>query len=162
MNLYLIIFTSGSYKMEQTYQSHKELFMALEQHFTLHLVNHTETESIPANAYKLAFIASGGVEDAVIRNFSSLPYPITLLADGLNNSLAAALEISACMHNKDMKVRIIHGQVADMTEQVLRHHKAFAAKRSLRGKRIGIIGTPAGSQSRRLSSGQPAVGSELY
>lgn len=30
MNLYLIIFTSGSYKMEQTYQNHKELFMALE------------------------------------------------------------------------------------------------------------------------------------
>lgn len=143
MNLYLIIFTSGSYKMEQTYQSHKELFMALEQHFTLHLVNHTETESIPANAYKLAFIASGGVEDAVIRNFSSLPYPITLLADGLNNSLAAALEIAACVRNKDMKVRIIHGQVADMAEQVLRHHKAFAAKRSLKGKRIGVIGTPA-------------------
>ena len=50
MNLYLIIFTSGSYKMEQTYQNHKELFMALEKHFTLHLVNHTETESIPPKA----------------------------------------------------------------------------------------------------------------
>lgn len=87
MNLYLIIFTSGSYKMEQTYQNHKELFMALEKHFTLHLIHHTEAESIPANAYKMAFIASGGVEDTVIKNFSILPYPITLLADGLNNSL---------------------------------------------------------------------------
>lgn len=95
MNLYLIIFTSGSYKMEQIYQSHKELFMALEKHFTLHLVNYKEVESIPANAYKMAFIASGGVEDCVIRNFSILPYPITLLSDGLNNSLAAALEIAA-------------------------------------------------------------------
>ena len=106
MNLYLIIFTSGSYKMEQIYQSHKELFMALEKHFTLHLVNYKEVESIPANAYKMAFIASGGVEDCVIRNFSILPYPITLLSDGLNNSLAAALEIAACVRNKDMKVRI--------------------------------------------------------
>ena len=30
-----------------------------------------------------------------------------------------------------------------MVEQVLIHHCAFAAKRSLRGKRIGVIGTPA-------------------
>lgn len=143
MNLYLIIFTSGSYKMEQIYQSHKELFMALEKHFTLHLVNYKEVESIPANAYKMAFIASGGVEDCVIRNFSILPYPITLLSDGLNNSLAAALEIAACVRNKDMKVRIIHGHTSDMAKQVLLHHKAFAAKRSLKGKRIGVIGTPA-------------------
>ena len=143
MNLYLIIFTSGSYKMEQIYQSHKELFMALEKHFTLHLVNYKEVESIPANAYKMAFIASGGVEDCVIRNFSILPYPITLLSDGLNNSLAAALEIAACVRNKDMKVRIIHDHTSDMAKQVLLHHKAFAAKRSLKGKRIGVIGTPA-------------------
>lgn len=40
--------------------------MALEKHFTLHLVNYKEVESIPANAYKMAFIASGGVEDCVI------------------------------------------------------------------------------------------------
>ena len=143
MNLYLIIFTSGSYKMEQIYQSHKELFMALEKHFTLHLVNYKEVESIPANAYKMAFIASGGVEDCVIRNFSILPYPITLLSDGLNNSLAAALEIAACVRNKDMKVRIIHGHTSDMAKQVLLHHKAFAAKRSLKGKRIGVIGSPS-------------------
>ena len=129
--------------MEQIYQSHKELFMALEKHFTLHLVNYKEVESIPANAYKMAFIASGGVEDCVIRNFSILPYPITLLSDGLNNSLAAALEIAACVRNKDMKVRIIHGHTSDMAKQVLLHHKAFAAKRSLKGKRIGVIGTPA-------------------
>lgn len=143
MDLYLIIFTSRSYKMEQTYQSHKELFVALEKYFTLHLVNHTEADKIPANAYKMAFIASGGVEDNVIRNFSILPYPITLLTDGLHNSLAAALEIAACVRSKDMKVRIIHGHTSYMTEQVLLHYRAFAAKRSLKGKRIGVIGTPA-------------------
>ena len=30
--------------MEQIYQSHKELFMALEKHFTLHLVNYKEVQ----------------------------------------------------------------------------------------------------------------------
>lgn len=143
MDLYLLIFTTGTYAAEQTYENHKELFIALEKHFTLHLVNHTKAETIPSNAYKMVFIGSGGVEDKVIQNFSSFSYPITLLTDGLNNSLAAALEVSACFGYKDMKVRIIHGSIPEMVEQVLIHHRAFAAKRSLKGKRIGVIGTPA-------------------
>lgn len=143
MDLYLLIFTTGTYIAEQTYENHKELFIALEKHFTLHLVNYTKAETIPSNAYKMGFIGSGGVEDKVIQNFSSFSYPITLLTDGLNNSLAAALEVSACFGYKDMKVRIIHGSIPEMVEQVLIHHRAFAAKRSLKGKRIGVIGTPA-------------------
>ena len=143
MDLYLLIFTTGTYNAEQTYESHKELFIALEKHFTLHLVDYVKAETIPANAYKMVFIGSGGVEDKVIQNFSSFSYPITILTDGLNNSLAAACEVSACFGYKDMKVRIIHGNVSEMVEQVSIHHCAFAAKRSLRGKRIGVIGTPA-------------------
>ena len=143
MNLYLIIFTAGTYKVEQVYEKHKDLFVELEKHFTLHLVNYTDSESIPSHEYKMAFIASGGVENAVVRFFSILPYPITLLTDGLNNSLAAALEISAWIQSRDMKVKIIHGSVPIMVNQVLLHHQAFAAKRSLKKKRIGVIGTPA-------------------
>lgn len=105
MNLYLIIFTAGTYKVEQVYEKHKDLFVELEKHFPLHLVNYTDSESIPSHEYKMAFIASGGVENAVVRFFSILPYPITLLTDGLNNSLAAALEISAWIQSRDMKVK---------------------------------------------------------
>ena len=119
MNLYLIIFTAGTYKVEQVYEKHKDLFVELEKHFTLHLVNYTDSESIPCHEYKMAFIASGGVENAVVRFFSILPYPITLLTDGLNNSLAAALEISAWIQSRDMKVKIIHGSVPNMVNQVL-------------------------------------------
>ena len=61
MNLYLIIFTAGTYKVEQVYEKHKDLFVELEKHFTLHLVNYTDSESIPSHEYKTAFIASGGV-----------------------------------------------------------------------------------------------------
>lgn len=143
MNLYLIIFNAGTYRTEQVYDKHKDLFVELEKHFTLHLVNYTEADRIPSNEYKMVFIASGGVESAVVRFFSILPYPITLLTDGLNNSLAAALEISAWIQSRDMKVRIIHGPAPDMANQVLLHHQAFAAKRALKKKRIGVIGTPA-------------------
>lgn len=143
MNLYLIIFTSDNFQKERTYEIHKTLFQALEKHFTLHFIPYTEVEDIPASAYKMAFICSGGVEAKVIRNFSLLPYPITLLTDGLNNSLAAALEIAAWIQTKDMRVRIIHGETEDMVKSVLLHHKAFAAKRAIKNNRIGVIGTPA-------------------
>lgn len=52
MNLYLIIFTAGTYRAEQVYDKHKDLFVELEKHFTLHLVNYTEADSIPSNEYK--------------------------------------------------------------------------------------------------------------
>lgn len=143
MNLYLIVFTADTYKKEQIYTIHKELFVALEQHFTLHLVNYVDADTIPSNAYKMAFIASGGVEEHVTQNFSIFPYPITLLTDGINNSLAASLEIAASIRSKDMRVNIIHGTPQEMTQKVLRHHQAFAAKRALKGKRIGVVGTPA-------------------
>ena len=95
MDLYLLISTSEDYRAEQIYKCHQELFMALEKHFTLHLVPYTEVDHIPAGAYKMTFIVDGCVADVVIRNFSIFPYPITILSDGQNNSLAAALEIAA-------------------------------------------------------------------
>ena len=143
MNLYLIIFTSEAYKEEKLYESHKDLFLELEKYFSLHLIYYKEAHKIPGNAYKMAFIANGDVENLVIQNFSILPYPITLLADGLYNSLASALEIAAWIRTKNLQVNIIHGPIPDMAEQVLYHHKAFATKRALKGKRIGIIGTPS-------------------
>lgn len=143
MNLYLIVFSSEISKKEQVYENHKELFVGLEKYFTLYLVDYRNADTIPSNEYKMAFIASGGVEAQVVSNFSIFPYPITLLADGLNNSLAASLEIATWVQSKDMKVRIIHGTVSEMVKQVLLHHQAFAAKRALKGKRIGVIGTPS-------------------
>ena len=143
MNLYLIVFTSEAYKEEKMYECHKDLFLELETSFTLHLIYFKDASKIPGNAYKIAFIANGDVENIVIQNFSILPYPITLLTDGLYNSLPSALEIAAWIRAKNLQVNIIHGAVTDMAEQVLCHHRAFATKRALKGKRIGVIGIPS-------------------
>lgn len=143
MELYLIIFTSGNYRKEWVYESHKDFFISLERFFTLHLTPYHEADTIPSNAFKMIFIASGGVEDQAMRCVSAFPYPITILADGLNNSLAAALEIAACIRTKALKVRIIHGTAEYMVQQVLEHYRTFIAKRKMKGKRIGVIGSPA-------------------
>lgn len=143
MDLYLIIFASGNYKAEKTYECHKDLFIELEKYFTLHMIPYTEAENIPSNAYKMVFIADGCVADIAICNFSSFPYPITLLTDGQENSLSATLEIATWVRSKNMQVKIIHGKSAEMAKQVLSHYHAFIGKRNLKGKRIGVIGTSA-------------------
>ena len=143
MNLYLITFNSGIYKEEHVNEAHSILLNELKKYFDIHLIHYKAADQIPTNAYKMAFIESGGVEGAVIRNFSILPYPITLLTDGVGNSLAAALEIAAWIRTKDMQVNIIHGDVDSIIHKILIHHQAFAAKRALKGKNIGVIGTPS-------------------
>lgn len=140
MNLYLITFQSALNRIESVYDCHKDLFVEIEKFFTLHLVSYTEAASIPADAYRMAFIASGGVEKIVTQHFELLPYPIHLLTDGQQNSLAASLEIATWIRSKGMKIHIIHGTIPNMVKQLIDHHKAFAAQRELKGKRIGVVG----------------------
>ena len=56
MNLYLITFQSSLNRIESVYDCHKDLFVEIEKFFTLHLVPYTEAASIPADAYRKAFI----------------------------------------------------------------------------------------------------------
>ena len=74
--LYLITFQSSLNRIESVYDCHKDLFVEIEKFFTLHLVPYTEAASMPADAYRMAFIASGGVEKMVTQHFELLPYPI--------------------------------------------------------------------------------------
>ena len=67
------------------------------------------------DAYRMAFIASGGVEKMVTQHFELLPYPIHLLTDGQQNSLAASLEIATWIRSKGMKVHIIHGTIPNLS-----------------------------------------------
>ena len=147
MNLYLITFQSSLNRIESVYDCHKDLFVEIEKFFTLHLVPYTEAASIPADAYRMAFIASGGVEKMVTQHFELLPYPIHLLTDGQQNSLAASLEIATWIRSKGMKVHII--------------------RRPARGKRktnrsCGIFFSVAGGQQCRLPACQTPLGNRVH
>ena len=76
----------------------------------------------------LALLNDEGIP-AGTQHFELLPYPIHLLTDGQQNSLAASLEIATWIRSKGMKVHIIHGTIPNMVKQLIDHHKAFAAQR---------------------------------
>ena len=93
-------------------------------------------------------IATGGVENLFKRLWSAIdvemmctphrPKAVTMIADGRNNSLAAALEILTYLGNNGMEGRIVHGTNNDIVSTLV-ETRLIAP---LRG-RIGLFGQPS-------------------
>ena len=124
-----------------------ELIQRLENecHAEISIVGDENAETPTAQILPDAFmIATGGVENLFKRIWSSMdvemmcapsrPKTVTMIADGRNNSLAAALEILTYLGNNGMEGRLVHG-TNDEIVQTLR-------ATSLRG-RIGLFGQPS-------------------
>lgn len=143
MDLYLITFTSELHKQASVQKSHETLLSEIEKYFAVHIVSHKDIGTLGEADFKLVFIATGGTERLFVQHFESLPHPVTLLTDGLQNSLAASLEISSWVRSKGMKAQIIHGEIPSVILQILAHHSNFKAQREIREKRIGVLGAPS-------------------
>ena len=93
-------------------------------------------------------IATGGVENLFKRIWSAIdvemmcapsrPKTVTMIADGRNNSLAAALEILTYLGNNGMEGRIVHGTNDEIISTLVETWRAA----SLQG-RIGSFGHPS-------------------
>ena len=93
-------------------------------------------------------IATGGVENLFKRIWGAIdvemmctphrPKTVTMIADGRNNSLAAALEILTYLGNNGMEGRIIHGTNEEIVSTLVETFQ----ETSLRG-RIGLFGQPS-------------------
>lgn len=81
--------------------------------------------------------ATGGVEGLFKQIIGQLDKSVKLIADGRNNSLAAALEILSYLSNEGRKGRIIHGSNAEIIAEIKGESK------SLNGTRIGCFGEPS-------------------
>ena len=92
-------------------------------------------------------IATGGVESlfkslfmaAAAQNPSLKTQPVTLIADGRNNSLAAALEILTWLEGQGVEGRILHGT----NDEIIASLVETCSSASLRGVRIGLFGQPS-------------------
>jgi L-fucose isomerase-like protein len=93
-------------------------------------------------------IATGGVENLFKRIWTTIdvemmcaphrPKAVTMIADGRNNSLAAALEILTYLGNNGMEGRIVHGTNDEIISTLVETWHAA----SLQG-RIGLFGQPS-------------------
>ena len=93
-------------------------------------------------------IATGGVENLFKRIWSAIDVEtmcgpsrqknVTMIADGRNNSLAAALEILTYLGNNGVKGKILHGT----NDEIISALEETRGRASLRG-RIGLFGQPS-------------------
>lgn len=143
MIINLITFASLLHKQATIRTSHKVVLNELEKYFTVNFVDYKDLGKLGNDDFKILFIATGGVERMVIQHFELLPRPTVILADGIQNSLAAALEISAWLRNKGMKSEILHGDLANIIQRLHILYKNFQAQRTLSGLRIGVLGSPS-------------------
>ena len=143
MTINLVMFTSVLSKSTTMIKVHEPLLSELEKYFTINIIDCQDIDKLSDDDFKLLFIASGGVEELIVQHFESLSHPVTLLTDGLQNSLAASLEISAWFRTKGMRCEILHGEFKDIAQRIHFLYNNFRAKRSIHGQRIGVIGSPS-------------------
>ena len=105
MVINLITFASILHKQASVRSSHEVILTELEKYFTVNFIDYKDIDKLSPDDFSIIFIATGGVERLVIQHFESLPRPAILLADGMQNSLAAALEISSWLRGRGTEKR---------------------------------------------------------
>ena len=143
MTINLITFASAINKNVTVRTAHEAILNQLSSHFKVNLVDYKDIKKLTDKDFSLLFIATGGVERLVMHNFEALPKPVVMLADGTQNSLAAALEISSWFRSRGMKSEILHGEPDYIIGRIKILYTNFKAGWALVGNRIGVIGTPS-------------------
>lgn len=101
-------------------------------------------EQYLSDDFALLYVASGGSEGFFLEVFEQLKArPCYILTSGESNSLAASMEILSFLRKHGGNGEILHGDISEITEKIRALKLAHSAKAKLRGKRIGIIGTPS-------------------
>jgi L-fucose isomerase-like protein len=140
----LITFGSPLSTMKSILGDHKALLDRLNAVYDVAYISKEQLDKpLPCGA-TLVFVGSGGVEEQISAAIDKLPPYILLVADGLNNSLAASLEILSWMHIQGRHGRVLHGSIDYMMDGITDFVEAFGALTWLSGKRLGIIGKPSG------------------
>lgn len=139
--LYLITFASEKQKGSIS-ERHKELLDLLRTQYEVNLVNIRNIDQIPRDELKLIFITSRYIEQQIVNHYESLPHPLLLLTDGYNNSLAAVMEIKAWANSQSIKAKLLYSEDESIIGRIDTIYRVHSALCRLRGRRIGVVGTP--------------------
>ena len=150
----IIILRSSFQTDEFVRNEYAELIQRLEKecHAEINIIGDESVETVCTPSLQTipdaVMIATGGVENLFKRIWAAIdvemmcaphrPKTVTMIADGRNNSLAAALEILTYLGNNGMEGRIVHGTNDEIVSTLVETFK----ETSLRG-RIGLFGQPS-------------------
>jgi L-fucose isomerase-like protein len=144
MKINLITISSSLAAHRKIRTIHNKMINTLEENFEVNYYNENEISTIDIHSYfTLIWIASGGTERKFIELYPQIQHPIFLINDGIGNSLAASLEISAWLKRQKCQHYIIHDSTEKIAEKVIHYAHLFNASKQLKKQRIGVIGEPS-------------------
>lgn len=144
MKINLIVFNSSFSTREMIFVDHQALIDRIIKVYDVKFIFPDELAKPLPEGTTMVFIGSGGVEEIVAAAINKLPKYVLLIADGLNNSLAASLEILSWMRMEGRQGRVIHGNIDEMMKGMDDYVTGCDAINWLRGRRVGVIGKPSG------------------
>ena len=89
------------------------------------------------------YVRTGGTEGLFKEVYPTLEGTVYLLTSGKSNSLAASMEILSYLGQQGRKGEIIHGSTDYIAERLTLLTRVNAARKSLQGNNLGIIGKPS-------------------
>lgn len=91
----------------------------------------------------LIYVRTGGTEGLFKEVFPDISGRIVLLTSGKSNSLAASMEILSYLNQHGRSGEIIHGSYQYIADRIKVLAQVEAARKSLNGSRLGVIGKPS-------------------
>lgn len=96
-----------------------------------------------SNDLDIIYVRTGGTEGLFKETFPQIRGRVILLTSGKSNSLAASMEILSYLNQNGRSGEIIHGSYQYIAERIKVLAQVEAAKKTLDGSRLGIIGRPS-------------------
>ena len=93
--------------------------------------------------FNVIFIETGGSEQHFLKIERTLPRPIILLSDCMNNSLPACLEIKSFLANNKEDCILLFGKEKDIASALVEISKIATAQRYMDDANLGVIGKPS-------------------
>lgn len=91
----------------------------------------------------IIYVRTGGTEGIFKQIFPLIKGQVHILTSGKSNSLAASMEILSFLRQQGRKGEIIHGTTGYIAERISLLAKVEAARKSLLGTNLGVIGEPS-------------------
>lgn len=102
-----------------------------------------ELDDLKNYDFGMVFVGGGGTEAKFLSAFDKLEKPVYLLTTGVNNSLAASMEILSYLRQNDIKGEIIHGSIEYMAERISSISKVVSARKRISNMRLARVGKPS-------------------
>lgn len=140
LKLGIITLLSALRDVTKLENSHYDFISGLKKDFDISFIDPEDADSVDL---AIVFIGSGGTENYFMDIYSMLPKPVLLLTDGIQNSLAASMEILAWIKKLGDDSIILHGSLDEISSQINYNYKALMTRKRMSEAVAGVVGFPS-------------------